>query len=639
MATHVDISQQQQGWNDAPLRQETRAQEIEQGRQQQLQPPLPPQVQLNDKAEEQQPMQSNDSIPSGGSIIDLRTDEECCSTAISTVDLFASNGTAGTSLRNIDMSDRSQYNWLSGCEWPQELSISAEDMIPPFEPMADFDAFDEADIMASELPELDGFFATELIALPATADPDQEIPYLAMSPTVDPGGDEFGSKAASELTARAESGYFSEATPELQTSTSATSSILPKRMATPLEPLVPAPAPPSKGSRAGRLQHLHRYRRPLPALQTSGLVLTEGTVSDRSGALSSHPGRRPKMWHNQITSPGRRSSTRPERDHVGSRYGKLSSLLLSPTNIRSNGEHSSQPSPALCSGQCHDSLIKQLSQLTSCWSSQRHISLDKLLNLDRDILQLRETVLQCACCMGSDRRSSHIQTKTLMFVIMVMENLLGLFERECNLDQPSPPESEDATMVLEVDEAVENAEEGNTGEDDEDTGDTSLSSSLLSKILHQRRRDLKRNEQRRQRQLVAHSSTKMDFGQSARYRRHRATSGSSGSNTSSVGPLFVPRRSSPPSLSALPQTAEPLLVGAYKVGEDVHASFSQYLLRLHFQRQMDAFHELDHILTATQGRSSAGPGSSDVSHRIACETLADIYRRVEYFLGFIAFVG
>lgn len=139
-----------------------------------------------------------------------------------------------------------------------------------------------------------------------------------------------------------------------------------------------------------------------------------------------------------------------------------------------------------------------------------------------------------------------------MLIIMVLENLLSLFEKECDVDQVS------SAYMLDEAESLTLRQE-------------------LGSVAGQRRYEYNRNG----------------------------------------------------ALSPLPQTSQPLIVGDFEVDESVKAAFFRQLLRMHFERQLVTVSELDQILAT---------GTKDVGHKVAREILVDIYRRVEYFQGLMAFM-
>ncbi|EXJ91408.1 hypothetical protein A1O1_04520 [Capronia coronata CBS 617.96] len=649
-------SQLQQMRNGVVLRQKGSTRQNDQEQDQ-------PQIQPRAESDELPLLQRHDPVQHGDGMMDVQTDEGNSSTVVATLGNFTSDVNTANSLSDLDISEHDHSNWPAGLVWPQGLSMPGGDILAPFEPMPDFDPFDHTNMMVPELPELSNIFDPELIALPLTSGPNNDFSYLAMSPVANLDGDGYGEKKAGELAERTEVGYSAKVNPEVQPARFPASSTLPKGAVAPSIPRQTARASASAsahsrsstGERAVSLRKpsMHRQSGPPVAPRTAGFLRSESVLSASREAYSGRPGGNLKRWRSENPEPQRRGLKRAHGDHFGSRSGKLSSLLLSSTSISANSGDSSRTSPSQCIGQCYASLIEQLSELTTYWSSQETIPLDKLLALDRDIQQQREKVLQCPSCMRGDRNCSQAQTKTLMFVIMVIENLLGLFEKECSLHQSATSTSGGTSASEEFDDSLEDIEETTDhrdedegfDEDDEDTANSSMSSSLLYTVLRQRRQNVKRPGSRRRRGHLSQLSEPVDFGQTTRNdgnRLHRQARSRSSSNGSSTKLLSTSRCSTIPPLSSLPQTDEPLLVGVYEVDDGVRTSFSRYLLQLHFQRQLDAIQELDRILLETQeqkGGNGSGAAASDVSHRIACETLADVHRRVEYFLGFIAFVG
>lgn len=93
-----------------------------------------------------------------------------------------------------------------------------------------------------------------------------------------------------------------------------------------------------------------------------------------------------------------------------------------------------------CNGRCHAILTEQLSCLSKWLSEECSVLLDSLLNINDHISCERKKVLRCAACLGKTRNR-----QTLMLIIMVLEKLLCLFERECDVDRLSS-----ALMVSEI---------------------------------------------------------------------------------------------------------------------------------------------------------------------------------------------
>jgi hypothetical protein len=83
-------------------------------------------------------------------------------------------------------------------------------------------------------------------------------------------------------------------------------------------------------------------------------------------------------------------------------------------------------SSARCTFQCYPDLINLLNDINEFQRKNSGIPLDVLLNLDKRVCKVRETVLRCPCCLVSPGAAL-----TLMLITMMSINLLGLFEWSC----------------------------------------------------------------------------------------------------------------------------------------------------------------------------------------------------------------
>lgn len=151
--------------------------------------------------------------------------------------------------------------------------------------------------------------------------------------------------------------------------------------------------------------------------------------------LAAH-GHRPIPTHNSLArlpansnstmesnSPERSEKTSPSHTHAGTTATSHGSGRLRKFPLQSTTD-------SLCNAQCHANLSEQLSRLSECQSDECSLPLDMLLHLDEYVRLEKEKVLRCPSCLGKTR-----SRQTLMLVIMVLEKLLSLFEREYDVDQ------------------------------------------------------------------------------------------------------------------------------------------------------------------------------------------------------------
>jgi hypothetical protein len=201
-----------------------------------------------------------------------------------------------------------------------------------------------------------------------------------------------------------------------------------------------------------------------------------------------------------------------------------------------------------CRGHCHASLTEQLSRLGDFKSEECRLPFDMLLSLAEHIRLEREKVLTCSSCLGKTRAC-----QTLMLVIMVLENLLFLFERTCEA-RPS------------------------------------LSSSVCTPDSTQ--------------------PSDGHLGLAHGFDPHRDESNFGGT------------------VLALPSASPPLMIGDLELDESFRVRFSRHLLRRHLDTQAATARELEVFLAV---------GIKDSGYKVAAEILNDVYRRIEYFKGSVAF--
>ncbi|CAI7582004.1 unnamed protein product [Penicillium crustosum] len=79
-----------------------------------------------------------------------------------------------------------------------------------------------------------------------------------------------------------------------------------------------------------------------------------------------------------------------------------------------------------CTFQCYPVLINILNDMNEFQRKSSGLPLDVLLNLDKRVRKVHETILGCPCCLVSCAAAL-----TLMLITMVNINLLSLFERSC----------------------------------------------------------------------------------------------------------------------------------------------------------------------------------------------------------------
>ncbi|KAJ5359396.1 uncharacterized protein N7496_011809 [Penicillium cataractarum] len=103
---------------------------------------------------------------------------------------------------------------------------------------------------------------------------------------------------------------------------------------------------------------------------------------------------------------------------------------------------------ARCTFQCYPDLINLLNDINEFQRNNSGIPLDVLLNLDKRVCKVRETVLRCPCCLVSPGAAL-----TLMLITVVSINLLGLFERSCrstDRDSGSSMSREESRVVSSI---------------------------------------------------------------------------------------------------------------------------------------------------------------------------------------------
>ena len=84
-----------------------------------------------------------------------------------------------------------------------------------------------------------------------------------------------------------------------------------------------------------------------------------------------------------------------------------------------------------CHNHCRADLTEQLSRLSELQAGECSAPLDVILSQEEYVRRQRERILRCGFCMGTTARSG----QTLMLIIMVLENLTGLFEGECKFNR------------------------------------------------------------------------------------------------------------------------------------------------------------------------------------------------------------
>ena len=171
-------------------------------------------------------------------------------------------------------------------------------------------------------------------------------------------------------------------------------------------------------------------------LSTSNSQSVSGISTSHSH--SNHPLRANSHPYQEVGNPP--LSTTSRRRTGFERYPSLSQVTPRRSIASSHGRALSvntgigrlPPRSSLdgqCSNKCYAALAEQLARLSGCGSDGCAIPLDLLLSLDRDVYQEKDKALNCASCLG--KTSSR---PTLTLVIMVLEHLLGLFEKEYDAD-------------------------------------------------------------------------------------------------------------------------------------------------------------------------------------------------------------
>jgi hypothetical protein len=79
---------------------------------------------------------------------------------------------------------------------------------------------------------------------------------------------------------------------------------------------------------------------------------------------------------------------------------------------------------------------------------------------------------------------------------------------------------------------------------------------------------------------------------------------------------------------ALSSFSPPLMIGDLELDESFRVTFARHLLRRHLEAQAATAWELEVLLAE---------GIKDLGYKVAAEILRDVYRRIEYFKGFMAF--
>ncbi|MCJ1251045.1 hypothetical protein MMC30_008276 [Trapelia coarctata] len=484
--------------------------------------------------------------------------------------------TSAMTPEEMDLSLAVGTPWPYGQMTPQEQPPGADDLTRALEGLPDLDPFD-FELPSNTFGDLDFFLDAPPGPLPSPAIPELSTPISTPHSCWDPALFAPAHNPPSSACSSAPS----RSSPADNTNNGTTRAHSQPTMLVLAELLNTSNPQPVSGistshAHSNPPSHTHSLTRPLlskshpyhDADKSSTATSRHRTPFERYPALS-HP-----------QAPPRRTTTTSSSSHPRAR-----------STSSSTATSAGKPLPDQCSNKCYSALSAQLARLSGCAADGPAIPLDLLLSLDRDVHCEKEKALNCAPCL---RKTS--SRPTLMLVIMVLEHLLGLFEREYGAELAA------ALGVVGVGGAVGwRRVRGGGGGSGSGSGDGNNGMGNGGSGGRNRPRERERGE---------HSHSHSHSHPHAHTHNHNHT------HNTPTG------RSSP-----LLRTDKPLLVGDIEVEEDIKAVFLRQLLRLHLDRLMSTQAELEKAVAA---------GLKDVNFRIAREMLVDIRRRILFLQGLLA---